>query len=504
MKELDIILIIDGFSDKKYVSALDNALETTLKALKECFDNNGESLIYTSVFVSGKDVPVLQRIPLSELPSSITNLNPSLENDDRKKTVVDAFNFGINNFYRLDAAGKEVNVPCYIIFTSDISPIDEIDDQTRLFFTDLEKKNYRTQKLFKVIFTNNKNLEAPIPNVFFHKFSGKRSLLNKSGNLNDDKLADFIKQVFSKSSLVFMGITSGELNIYADESSSENENTLEEVATNTSKNIKGVLKFLAQGYDHSLHGKDCQDYAEYFFAENGNVILALSDGCSSSLYAKEAAKANVDAIIDLFANNTLESLVSSKQESNLSQTIIGACRDKISEISGALKSDNKSDFCATLIFAVSDGNQVLFGHLGDGLLCAVDDDGLFTYLSDPENGESTSHTVFTVSPNAFTGLRLRVINANKINQLFLCSDGPYAMLKEANPAEPTIIAKSILSSVNEGAYNSNDDFCRNIIQLPISTRSKMDDWSILIGDTRREYKTSDLNIPLVLNDNPNK
>ena len=41
-----------------------------------------------------------------------------------------------------------------------------------------------------------------------------------------------------------------------------------------------IIRYLGRGVYHEDNGIPCQDRAKYRYAANGNVILAISDGCS--------------------------------------------------------------------------------------------------------------------------------------------------------------------------------------------------------------------------------
>ena len=57
---------------------------------------------------------------------------------------------------------------------------------------------------------------------------------------------------------------------------------------------------------HEKRGIPCQDFINHVYAENGNYVMALSDGATSAKYAQEAARTTVSSIIQYFENHTLQ------------------------------------------------------------------------------------------------------------------------------------------------------------------------------------------------------
>lgn len=61
------------------------------------------------------------------------------------------------------------------------------------------------------------------------------------------------------------------------------------------------------GIIHDKRGIPCQDYINYSYADNGNYIMALSDGATSARFAKEATKVTVESVINFFRDIRLAS-----------------------------------------------------------------------------------------------------------------------------------------------------------------------------------------------------
>lgn len=176
---------------------------------------------------------------------------------------------------------------------------------------------------------------------------------------------------------------------------------------------------LMRGLSHRRAGLACQD-AGAIVVKNGVRIMALSDGCSASKYATQAAYANIKAILTMFCAVRLDVFLALPE---LMQRIavIGYAAREIALTAGKIGDHHRRDYAATLIFSVQDAaGRTLLGHLGDGEIFAARASGLPLYRSYPEPAAGGS-TYFTVSPDAVEHLRLMTPDA--VEKVLLTTDG---------------------------------------------------------------------------------
>jgi serine/threonine protein phosphatase PrpC len=169
-----------------------------------------------------------------------------------------------------------------------------------------------------------------------------------------------------------------------------------------------VYKFIRQGLSHKKRNIECQDCLSYKYLEDGTLILGLSDGAGSAKYAKEASTSNVNAIIRFFSKNSVEDFIELEKEEQINQ-ILSYCFNELSESAKAIGDLNVREYSATLLFTVIKENTIIYGHIGDGAIYAVDKEYKCCYFSEPENKDSSRKTYFTVSQNASEHLYIDVM-----------------------------------------------------------------------------------------------
>ncbi len=245
-----------------------------------------------------------------------------------------------------------------------------------------------------------------------------------------------------------------------------------------------IIRYLGRGVYHEDTGVPCQDRARYRYAKNGNVILAIADGCSSAAFAETAADVNVDTVLRLFSNITLRDFLrQNKNAADVIDPILAAMKKKHP---GQYEKD-PTEFSATLLFAVTDGRDILLGHLGDGNLICADSEGGTAFYSKEENQGSASSTYFTVSPDAKAHLRLDLVPAKNVRNILLYSDGPQKMLWYNGDKDIEKAALALISHVRSGEIKD----CRGLTEtltdmIADAMYQLMDDWSMLILDTEQK------------------
>lgn len=281
-----------------------------------------------------------------------------------------------------------------------------------------------------------------------------------------------------------------------------------------------ILKYLGQGLMHYENKLPCQDYIRTFIAENGNVILAVSDGCSSADFAVEGAKINTQAVINIFKNADICSPDITGR--NLKDDIIDECIRLIYDDYSRKKEtepdkypeDNLilSEYSATLLFAVinPDRSKAVIGHIGDGIIVGTDNGIGIHYISDAENIDDQSNmTYFTTSYNAKDHMRIDHIELDNIENIFLSSDGSYQMLWEYGfNADRNLeyhagtTAAHIAHKICTGEIKTNSDFASlldNICHYPLL---RSDDWSIVIwnksGESVSENEENEEPVPVIM------
>ena len=179
------------------------------------------------------------------------------------------------------------------------------------------------------------------------------------------------------------------------------------------------------GSNHVNQNLPCQDYANYTITEKGVYVAALSDGASSSVYGDIAASRNVNSVINLFHMVEFDDFLS-YPITEQRKLILNACRSSIQANVNRIPGAKPRDFAATLLFMASDGQRLVFGHIGDGAICGATSKGEIETLSHPANiGHERNKTFFTLSQDAEEHFEITVINdISDYNAIIMMSDGP--------------------------------------------------------------------------------
>lgn len=240
-----------------------------------------------------------------------------------------------------------------------------------------------------------------------------------------------------------------------------------------------TLGFLGTGISHERMRIPCQDALASRSMENGNRIWVLSDGAGSAEFAGQAARCNTEGILAFFGSCTLKSFLACSLQEQKKQ-LLKACTDALGRCSEEFV-HRPWDFSATLLFFVWDGGAWLAGHLGDGFLLIQDRDGEPLVCSAPDNGERSSQTWFTVSPDAMEHLRLYTDPVRLPGRMLMISDGPCAMFRTRAGAYRET-AEELLGYVRQGDITSAKTLADVLDQMTHYAYDRRDDWSVWLWD----------------------
>ena len=185
------------------------------------------------------------------------------------------------------------------------------------------------------------------------------------------------------------------------------------------------FKTVFTGRMHINENDLCQDCAEYTVTQDGIYVAALADGASGSRFGDIAAKCNVHAVLNYFHRVSFNQFCDYPKDIQCNE-IINSCVSLILKTMRNLPGTQYSDFCATLLFVVSDGEKFIIGHLGDGLICSYQKDKTVKLLSQPDNIDfDSTRTYFTLSNNANKHIAISDVETlDDIQGIIMMSDGP--------------------------------------------------------------------------------
>ncbi len=176
------------------------------------------------------------------------------------------------------------------------------------------------------------------------------------------------------------------------------------------------------GRAHQSAQTPCQDFVA---SRQGRDLacVALADGAGSCAHSEHGAEAAVRATIR-FVSTHFERLWAQAQQdaTAVAQELTDYCLT-------ALQREAKRLHCAlpelacTLLFVAHQEGRYLAGHLGDGCIARMDEDGHVFPLSHPDNGEFANTTRFLTDASAVRHFRIFHSHDPKPSGFVLMSDG---------------------------------------------------------------------------------
>lgn len=182
--------------------------------------------------------------------------------------------------------------------------------------------------------------------------------------------------------------------------------------------ITKIAEATAQGRSHVANSIPCQDRV-YHKQGNGVNVIALADGAGSKPLSHLGAEAVTKTICNFLVDNF--DMIYALDDSIIRTSLLETLHQELDRCA----SDNnckRGDLASTMLFASTKNNQLLWGHIGDGVIGQKRDDQL-ECLSHPENFEYANVTVFVVSPNALEHFRIGKIEKTGDIGIVLMSDG---------------------------------------------------------------------------------
>ena len=138
------------------------------------------------------------------------------------------------------------------------------------------------------------------------------------------------------------------------------------------------------GTSHIKNNIPCQDSHRYEELSNGWVAAVVADGVGSAKHSDIASAIACDTYIDI-----CKVLINSDIEISEAQEIIASAyketekriRDYVAE-----KGDEITDYDTTLSAVLYDGENIAYGHSGDGGIVVISGDGEYIKVTKPQKG----------------------------------------------------------------------------------------------------------------------
>lgn len=147
----------------------------------------------------------------------------------------------------------------------------------------------------------------------------------------------------------------------------------------------GFYNLSIQGTSHAAVDKVCQDAGDIIKLKNGWIAAVIADGVGSAEYSEIGSSVAVKSIIDYINNLDLKEW----SIDELCETLKNAYKNTLNiifkiaeEVGNPIK-----DYDTTLTTAIYNGHQIVYGHVGDGGIITLSDNGEYSQLTMVQKGE---------------------------------------------------------------------------------------------------------------------
>lgn len=240
--------------------------------------------------------------------------------------------------------------------------------------------------------------------------------------------------------------------------------------------------------------------------KNGNMVMVLSDGAGSARFAEQAARENVDAVLEYFDAVPLSVFLLLEEEQQ-KKDILDACRNRLCRFGGKEYRDYPLEFSATLLFYVYDGKNFVTGQLGDGALFVFDRCCRCLVCTESENmNEEKQQVYFTSSPEADSFIQIHIFDVEKmpVDTVVMASDGACLMFENRGGGMAAETAKEIVQYIRKGVVRSNTELADVLNQMAEVACERLDDWSVLVWSVSTEFEKEKLRVISMLEEENEK
>lgn len=189
-----------------------------------------------------------------------------------------------------------------------------------------------------------------------------------------------------------------------------------------------------RGRSHEKNDTPCQDRT-YEFVRNGLAAVALADGAGSCVSSHVGAHHITKAIV-YYIKKRFAYLYKLVHPHKHLQKFIAKELELLSNAKGC----NIKDLSSTLMFVAIKNGKFFAGHIGDGVIGALNPKDTLEVLSRPDNGEAANQTYFTTSFGNNERLRIYKGDMSDYKGFVLFSDGTQESLyhKQSESIAPAV------------------------------------------------------------------
>lgn len=183
-----------------------------------------------------------------------------------------------------------------------------------------------------------------------------------------------------------------------------------------------VIGASVQGRSHQEKDSLCQDAHSYRVLPGGVVLVAVADGAGSADRSHESAECAVTGAIASLRTMLAEGLPQNDVGWQAQMTeAFRQTRQAVAQLAEAEETIPRA-FATTLTCAVTSGEWLAVGQIGDGVVVARGEDGELFAATQPQRGEYANETFFLTMEEALQQIEVRVYH-QPVRALVLLTDG---------------------------------------------------------------------------------
>lgn len=176
------------------------------------------------------------------------------------------------------------------------------------------------------------------------------------------------------------------------------------------------------GTSHVLTDKTCEDASSFKIVQledkQAALLAFVSDGAGSAAFAAKAAEESVLKSIEL-ASEFIRS-GSTFKDANL-RALVEQVYDHIESLANE-EQVPKNEFSCTLLGFILLPKKSIYFQIGDGAIITGDEDGFFTPVWWPHNGEYQNTTTFLIDDPSLANLKIKITDT-PVKEAALFTDG---------------------------------------------------------------------------------
>jgi serine/threonine protein phosphatase PrpC len=247
-----------------------------------------------------------------------------------------------------------------------------------------------------------------------------------------------------------------------------------------------VLSASVQGTRHIQVGLPCEDSHAYRLIDESTLVAAVADGLGSAVLSQVGSELATRSVVAYLAQELRDAIPADEAAwLQLARDSFQAARDRL-VVEARANEVELRDYNTTLILAVWSDGWLVTGHIGDGAIVALLEDGDLDLISSPQNDEYANVTYPLTIPDMLDHAEFKV-SPIRTQALALLTDGmQHASIRtlDQTPHQPFFEPLFRQLPGVKDMRKASQNLAEFMASKPIITHSDDDKTLMLIGRQR--------------------